>query len=152
MSKELESCTRLEFFPYAVSVYRVIAEYEPFKEALKQLCAQENPSDDVLNGIAVLIGGLWWSVDRPHGISINELAEKIKVSPINTILDSNRKISDECKAILDSIPDFSYHIKGKNIVWESIHSKNNSTKWSKDLELKIIERSPRTAKDIFKIL
>ena len=58
----------------------------------------------------------------------------------------------ECKKILDLIPGFSYAIKGKNIVWEIKHSKNNSTEWTKELEDRIVRKMPNSVKDIFKML
>lgn len=152
ISEELYPYTNFEYFPYADSLYELIAQSPTLKDALKRLCVLENATADALYKIARYLIGEWCAIDRQKGITIADLAERIKDSSVNTILDSDREISADCRSILDAIPDFSYRIRGKNIVWETTRSRNNSTEWTRDLENKIIDMSPCSAKEIFKIL
>lgn len=152
LSEDIALYTELEFFPYASSLLKVIKQYKPFEEVLSDLCVFEDPTDNDLYGLAQYIIGQWCSIDRQEGLLIGNLVDHLKASRFNTILDSDRDISAECKEILDFIPGFSYAIKGKNIVWEVEHSKNNSTEWTKELEDRIVRQMPNSAKDIFKML
>ena len=152
LSEDIAPYTKLECFPYANSLLKVIKQYKPFEKVLSDLCVFEDPSDNDLYGLAVYIIGEWCSIDRQEGLLIGNLVEHLKASKLNTILDSDRDISMECKKILDLIPGFSYAIKGKNIVWEIKHSKNNSTEWTKELEDRIVRQMPNSVKDIFKML
>lgn len=152
ISEELRPYTVFEYFPYADSLYEVIMQSSSFKNTLARLCVLENATADTLYKIAKYLIGEWCSIDRQKGITIAELAKHIKESKVNTILDSDREISEDCINILNAIPDFSYKIRGKNIVWETTRSRNNSTEWTQELENKIIEISPCSAKEIFKIL
>ena len=152
LSDDLAKYTSLECFPFSKSIYEVIKQYSSFKNTLVELSVLENPTDDVLYGLAEYIIGKWCSIDRQEGLLIATLADQIKTSRLNTILDSNREMSSECKMILDRIPGFSYMIKGKNIVWEIEHSKNNSTEWTRELENRIVLHVPNSAKEIFKML
>lgn len=141
-----------EWFPSTKSILELIGKYNPFKNALMDLSVFENPDDDTLYGLARYILGHWCGIDRQEGLLVSELADSLKCSNLNTILDSNRDISLECKEILDRITGFTYAIKGKNIVWGIEHSRNNSTEWTKGLDDRIICQVPKSAKDIFKML
>ena len=152
LSDDIAQYTSLEWFPYFKSIYELITHYKPFKKALAELSVLENPTDDVLYGFAEYIIGKWCSIDRQKGLKISLLADQLITSRLNTILDSDREVSMECKEILDRIPGFTYIIRGKNIVWEIEHSKNNSTEWTKELDDRIVSKMPSSAKDIFKML
>lgn len=152
ISKDIAPYTKLEYFPYANSLFEVIKQYKPFESALADLCVLEMPTDDVIYGLAKYILAEWCSVNRQEGLLLATLADQLKVSGLNTVLDSDRDISVECKEILDHIPGFSYVIRGKNIVWEIERSKNNSTEWTKELDDRITRQMPCSAKEIFKML
>lgn len=152
LSKDIELYTKLEYFPYANSLLEVIQQYKPFKSALADLCVLERPTDDMLYGLAKYILAEWCSINRQEGLLLATLAYQLKDSGLNTVINSDRDISVECKEILDHIPGFSYVIKGKNIVWEIERSKNNSTEWTKELDDRIRCQMPCSAKEIFKML
>lgn len=151
LSEELKPHTNTLYFPYTTSLYGLINTHTPFKDALKELSAYDDPSEDLLYGIAEAIAGIWLSSNRMDGASITDIADRLKKSEINTVLDPDAEIAMECKTILDAIPDFSYEIKGKKIIWYS-DSFSGSTLWTSRLQNEIIENAPSTAKDIFKML
>ena len=152
LSEDIAPYTKLEYFPYANSLLEVIKQHKPFKDVLVDLCVFEKPTDDVIYGLAKFIIAEWCSVNRQKGLLIANLADQLKTSKLNTILDSDRDISAGCQEILDGIPGFSYVIKGKNIVWDIEHSKNNSTEWTQELDDRITHQMPMSAKEIFKML
>ena len=152
ISEELCPYTYFEYFPYADSLYEVIMQCASFNRVLMKLCVLENATADALYKIAKYLIGEWCAIDRQKGITIDYVVKQLKESKVNTILDSDREISVDCINILNAIPDFSYVIRGKNIIWETNRSRNNSTEWTRDLENKIIELCPGSAKEIFKML
>lgn len=152
ISDKLRPYTELIFFPYTDSLYSLIDSYKPFKDSLIKLCAIKKPANDSLFGIATAIIGIWCSINRHTGISIKDFANQLRLKTINTILNSNKGITNECKRILDSIPNFSYEIKGNNINWDCEYSTGNSTVWTPELEDTIIKNKPSSIKDIFKLL
>ena len=152
LSEDISPYTEMEFFPYANTLLDVIKQYKPFERSLADLHVVEKPTDDVIYGLAKFILAEWCSIDRQKGLLLDKLADRFKASRFNTVIDSDREISVECKEILDSIPGFTYFIKGKNILWNMVRSKNNSTEWTTELEERITREKPNSAKEIFKML
>ena len=150
---DLEPCTDFSYFPYDPSIYTVIEKSSDFKSALKRILKFANPSDDKLYALAVCILGYWIGNDMQKGLTLKNFKDCIvSNSNISTIFDRDISISNECRRILDSIPGFSYTISGNSIVWESRRYKDNVTIWSRDLEARIISKSPQTINDIVKLM
>lgn len=150
---DLESCTDFSYFPYNSSIYTVIEKSSDFKSALKGILKFDNPSDDKLYALALCILGYWIGNDMQEGVTLRNFKDCIvSNSNISTIFDRDISISKECRRILDSIPGFSYTIRGNSIVWESRRYKDNVTIWSGDLEARIISKSPKTINDIVKLM
>lgn len=152
ISDKLKSHTEFIYFPYTSTLYLLIDSYKPFKDSLIKLCTIKEPTNDLLYGIATAIIGVWCSIDKPKGTSMNYIADKLNNFKVNTILNADKEINNKCKYILNSIPNFSYEIKGNKLIWDYAHSKGNSTMWTPELETAIIENKPSTIKDIFKLL
>lgn len=135
--------TSVVHFPFYSTLNQLILSYPPFKDAIKQITAQPEATDEVLSGIASAILGVWYSCAQ-ESISLQQIVDDIQKMGkgyVNMVTYPTRTISQECQDIFNKIEGFTYNINGTTLYW-SCGYMTGSTPWTEELESIILNINP----------
>lgn len=149
---DFSECTTTEYFPAFNELSQLYWNFEPFKNAITFISAEEKSGDDTLMGIACSILGVWESMNTEIPVSLKEISERVrKINGYDSLkIYPTIELSEESKRILDGI-GVSFHTNGMTFYW-SYGFFNGKIKWSKEIEQNLIEIAPTKIIDLISIL
>lgn len=153
MPIEIAQYTSTCHFPFYPTLNQLILSYPPFKEAIKQIAAQSEATDETLAGIASAILGAWCSCEQEN-ISLQQIADHVQQMGkgyVNIITYPTITISQECQNIFNSVERFTYNINGTTLYW-SCGNMTGSTPWNEDLESMIVDINPTNKWSLIELL
>jgi transcriptional regulator of NAD metabolism len=117
--KDLKSYSQVDFFSASRTLIQVIRQDASFLEAIKYLCAFENPAPDKIECVANVLLGAWVACDKSNIPAIEILKKAQQSSPsFIRALSTRWKIDEEVKQILDNIDNFSYNFVKGFLHWQ----------------------------------
>ncbi|MBE9053238.1 hypothetical protein IQ243_22990 [Nostocales cyanobacterium LEGE 11386] len=119
MPKNISSYSQVIYFCPDISLPKIIAQQQDFKNALKYLCAFDNPEPDKLECVATVLLGAWTSSDTSQ-ISVMDILKKAQESIPSYIrsFETGWQLDPEVENILNNIDGFTYNITRGFLHWE----------------------------------
>ena len=109
------------FFSTDTSIPNLIRTNEIMKEALKRICALQNPATNKLEALATIILGVWDASDK-QSICLSDLkSDCLNINP-NYFKGFENEINEKLKAIFLSVNGFEYRVENGFIVWKYLSS------------------------------
>lgn len=115
----IKAYSEVLYFPYSSSLVKVIAQQPDFREAIKYLCAFENPPPDKIECVAAVLLGAWVSSDK-SGVSVLEILNRAQESTPSFIRSFSQEwqLDPEVENILSKIQGLSYNLTKGFLHWE----------------------------------
>lgn len=120
MPAEIAAYSQVGLFPYEPTLWQVIAQLPEFREAITELSAFEEPSEDIIDSVAAILLGTWESCNRQR-VTIEILlarAQQVQPSFIRTFGKAEPEIDAEVVTILSQISDFTYTLTKGFLHWQ----------------------------------
>jgi hypothetical protein len=116
---EISAYSQVIHFPYQSDIVKVLAHQPTFRNAIKYLCAFENPEPDKIECVATVLLGAWVSSDK-SGISVKDILEKAQKCQPSYIRSFSQQLQLDptVENILNEIPNFSYNLTKGFLHWE----------------------------------
>lgn len=125
---DIKPYTQVFYFPYTDNPTKLIEQQPDFNQAIRYLCAFENPEPDKLEAVANVILGAWVSSDKSEVRVIHILtsAQQCNPSYIRSFLPP-QDLDPEVKDILDRIELFTYNLDKGFFHWEYAEGLDSGT-------------------------
>ena len=151
--ESIQEYTTAEFFPYEDDLNGLILISEEFIDALRQISVNGSSAtiDDLAN-VAQVFLGVWRGCGSNHRVSLSEIvasAEKTRHFNLNIFADGT--IRAACREVLDNIEGLRYYISGRMFYWE-MGDFTGSCPWPEGKEQEIIDKQPKTRRELVAIL
>lgn len=106
-------------FPYEADLVKLIAKEPKFRQAIKYLCAFDNPTPDKIECVATVLVGAWVSSAKSQ-VSVMDVLKKAQESSTSFIRSFKQELQLDSKVaqILGKIPDFQYNLTKGFLHWE----------------------------------
>jgi len=117
--EDIKPYSEVFHFPYTPNPTKLIQQQPDFNQAIRYLCAFEDPEPDKLEAVATVLLGAWVSADKSETSAINILtsAQQCNPSYIRSFLPP-QDLDPEVKEILDRIDLFTYNLDKGFFHWE----------------------------------
>lgn len=117
--EDIKPYSKVFHFPYPPNPIKLIQQQPDFNQAIRYLCAFEDPEPDKLEAVAKVLLGAWVSTDKSEASAINILTSAQQCSPsyIRSFLPS-QDLDLEVKEILARIDLFTYNLDRGFFHWE----------------------------------
>lgn len=150
--RSIKRYTRSVLFHSAKDINSLLQTNLKFRNVIKDICSIENPTDDILYGLAQGILGVWSSSSQSN-IKVSSLVDEV-ISLSKSCISIkgktiNNSLSEECKSILDSV-SASWNFSSGFLVFK-LPKGELKFLWNNDFQQKIITQKPKTLVDFFKI-
>ena len=127
LRRKLDSCIPINIKSYSQVIYfcheeslsKILNKDENFRNAIKYLCASDNPEPDKLECVATVLLGAWVASDKSKA-SVMDIIMKAQQSSPCYIRSFNLqlKLDPEVENILKNIEGFTYKISKGFLEWE----------------------------------
>lgn len=116
---DIKLYSQVFYFPYTPNPTKLIQQQPDFNQAIRYLCAFENPEPDKLEIVLKALLGAWVLTDKSEASAIDILtsAQQCNPSYIRSFL-SPQDLDPEVKEILDRIELFTYNLDKGFFHWE----------------------------------
>ena len=116
---DIKPYSQVFHFPYTPNPTKLIQQQPDFNQAIRYLCAFENPEPDKLEMVLKALLGAWVLTDKSEASAINILtsAQECNPSYIRSFLPP-QDLDPEVKDILDRIELFTYNLDKGFFHWE----------------------------------
>jgi hypothetical protein len=119
LPNDLKSYSQVEFFPNAQTLTQVIRSKASFLEAIKYLCAFDEPAPDKIECVANVLLGAWVASEKSRTPALDILKKAQESSPsFIRSLSAGWEIDQDVKQILDKIDNFSYNFSKGFLHWQ----------------------------------
>lgn len=145
--------TSTQYFPYEDDLNSLVITCNELKADLKKISVNGDNSElDELATIATVFLGVWKSFGISQKVRLADImAQAERIRHFNLDIFATRKMSDECRMILNSIEGLEYSIKGNALYW-SIGRISGTCPWNEDKDKLIIDKKPQTKRQIVELL
>ena len=126
--QDIREFSQAVYFPYSESLMQVVNAVPEFYEAIKYLCAFENPEPDKIECVAkVLLGA--WVADAKVNVSLRDILTKAQDSSPSFIrsFDDGLLLDPEVTGILSNITGLSYSLSKGFLHWQYGHNIDQGT-------------------------
>lgn len=129
MPENIKSYSQVIYFCKETSFDRIFKKHDDFRNAIKYLCALDNPEPDKLECVAKVLVGAWVTSDKSKVSVMEIITEAQQLSPTSYIrsLDLQLKLDSEVENILKNIEGFTYKISNGYLEWEFEEGLNEGT-------------------------
>ncbi len=126
--EDIKPYSQVFHFPYVPNPTKLIQQQPDFNQAIRYLCAFENPEADKLEAVANVLLGAWVFTDKSEAsaIDILTLAQQCNPSYIRSFLPP-QDLDPEVKEILDQIEHFTYNLDKGFFHWEYAEGLDSGT-------------------------
>lgn len=116
---EIREFSQAVYFPYSENLMEVVYGAPEFHDAIKYLCAFENPAPDKIECVAKVLLGVWVA-DAKSDVSILDILTKAQDSSPSFIrsFDDTLLLDPEAARILSNITGLSYRLAKGFLHWQ----------------------------------
>lgn len=115
----IQAFSKVSYFPHRATLTQVIDAVPEFAEAIRYLCAFENPAPDKVECVAKVLLGVW-AADTKSDLSVIDILTKAQDSSPSFIrsFDNTLLLDSEVAGILSNIANFSYNLSKGFLHWQ----------------------------------
>ena len=116
---EIREFSQAVYFPFRENLMEVVYAVPKFHDAIKYLCAFEDPAPDKIECVAKVLLGVW-AADAKSDVSILDILTKAQDSSPSFIrsFDDTLLLDLEIASILSNITGFSYNLSKGFLHWQ----------------------------------
>ncbi len=124
----IQAFSQVVYFPHRATLTQVIDALPEFAEAIRYLCAFENPAPDKVECVAKVLLGVW-AADTKSDLSVIDILTKAQDSSPSFIrsFDNTLLLDSEVAGILSNIANFSYNLSKGFLHWQYGNSIDQGT-------------------------
>ncbi|KPQ33496.1 MAG: hypothetical protein HLUCCA11_18390 [Phormidesmis priestleyi Ana] len=124
----IQAFSKVAYFPHRRTLMQVIHAVPEFYEAIKYLCAFEDPAPDKIECVAQVLLGSWSSCSK-SGLSVIDILTKAQNSSPSFIrsFDGTLLLDSEVASILSNIANFQFNLSKGFLHWQYGHNIDQGT-------------------------
>ncbi len=117
--KDITPYSHVIYFPETFSLTQLLKQKPDFQDAIRDLCALDNPEPDKLKAVATALLGAWTSTDKSNTSVMAILTEASKCNPSYIrSFQPPEDLDPEVEEILDAIELFDYNLEKGFFHWK----------------------------------
>ena len=117
--ENIQNYSQVIYFCKETSFDKIFKKHEDFRNAIKYLCALDNPEPDKLECVAKVLVGAWFDSDKSKASVMEVITKAQQLSPCYIrSFNLQLKLDPEVENILNNIEGFTYKISKGFLEWE----------------------------------